>query len=260
MQPAKPHSPRPIRAFLKISDLRHREPPSAAWRSSAVQRDETKPKRFFLEKEAKTSIHKTDSGNTRTNYLINALRQKHYQTGTIRTQFRDITHPSSENHRPRTAKTGETPTKTRPRRPQSTRARAPSRTRPTEATAPASTRRPATARTPDTARTRTGPDPATTARSPNAAPAGHPPPTTASPARNRCTIAQSTAISPSNAQKIRQIETTRSQHPNSSAAPTTPPTAPRSALRLKLGGRAAVLFIRHSTPRHLAEQKTKIQH
>jgi hypothetical protein len=197
-----------------------------------------------LEKEAKTSIHKTDGGNTHVIRFINALPQTHYLTGTIRTQFRNSPHPSSENHRPRAAKTGARQPKTRPRRFHLTRARAPRRTRPIEATAPASTRRAATARTPATARSRTAPDP----------------PTTASPARNRCTIAQSTAISPSNAQKIRQIETTRSQHPKSSAAPTTSPTAPRSAFRLKRGEAAARLSILHPTPRHLAEQKTKIQH
>jgi hypothetical protein len=191
--------------------------------------------------------------------LYQYLAKTHYYIVTIRTQLHDEPHPSSENRRHRTDQTGDTPTKTRLKATR-TGAREQRRTRPTEATAPVRTRRPDTARTPATARRRTAPDPATTSRSPNAAPAGHPPPTTASPARNRCTIAQSTAISPSNAQKIRQIETNRSQQPRSSAAPTTSPTAPRSAFRLKGGERAAVLSILHSTPRRLAEQKTKIQH
>jgi hypothetical protein len=208
-----------------------------------AQQDLKQAKRFFLEKEAKTFILKTNGGNALPLRIINALPQYHYYIVTNKARFRDKPHPSSENNRHRTAKTGEIPTKTRPRH--SIRAREKRRTRPTEATAPASTRRPDTARTPATARTRR--NPAIPGRSPNTAivPAGQPPPSDTSPARSRSTIAQSTAISPSNAQKIRQIETTRSQQPKSSAAPTTPPTAPRSALRLKLGETAEVLSIPH---------------
>ena len=178
--------------------------------------------------------------------IINALPKTHYQTGTIRAQFRDNPHPSSENRRLQTAKPGETARGSRSGQPHATTG---STTRRTEATAPVTTRRRATART------RTGRNPTTTARVRTAASA-----TTNPSARNRCTIAQSTAINPSNAQKIRQIETTRSQQPISSAKPTTSPTAPRSAHRLKEGEAAAERFIPHSKPRHLAEQKSKDQH
>ena len=183
--------------------------------------------------------------------FINALNQYHYYTGTIRTQFRDQHGPSSEEKRPQTAKAGSR----QPNPPHNgrhpTRARRGSRTRPTEATAPVKPRRPATARTRATTRRRTGP--ATTA------PAEQSTPTNASPARSRCTIPQSTTISRSKAQKIRQTETARSQQPTS-AAPTISPKAPRSALKLKEGETPAVLFILHSTPHRLAGLKSKIQH
>jgi hypothetical protein len=190
--------------------------------------------------------------------IINALSKNHYLAGTIGAQFRAEPHPSSENRRHRTAQTGNTPIKARPRH--ATGGRAPRRTRPTEATAPVSTRRPDTARTPAPARSRTGRNPATPGRSPHATPAGQPPPSDASPARSRCTIAQSTEISPSNAPMIRQSQTNRSQQPTASAAPKTPPTAPRSAFRLELGETATVSVIHHSTPHPVAELKSKIHH
>jgi len=161
-------------------------------------------------------------------------------------QLRDARHPDSEDMRSRAAAIGAIATKPRSRQPHSIRGRA--RSAGTTATPQRSA----------TTRRRTGRDPATTGRAPIATvPAGQTPPGTISPARSRSTIAQSVAISPSNADNIRQSQTNRSHQPSASAASTTPPTAPRSALRLEREETAVVVFILQSAPRQVAEHESK---